>query len=230
MADPYKLTAEDGKRHVWACGVCNHTAVDERHAKTCCACAKCGKRGMRRHYLLCDECEAVKQQKVAKSRHVRDLRTLAAVTLVDLAEYDVDQVCLTENGEEGSYRHPTDCCEDEDGVERAWVWACTVTTLGIGTFDAHDLVSGATEEWFEGAVENFDVDGLQKLLDGWCESQKRVECFYADETRIVVLDPARRAEVEAMVAEAKRELAEAGDADALRRLLAGPLLDGGSDV
>lgn len=209
MADAFKLTAEDGKRHVWACGVCGTVQRQESAAASCCSCRKCGTRSIRRHYLLCEACEKQKHNDEAKARHLRELRLIAAATLVDLADYDEDQVSTTPHGEEGSYYLPNDDILDADDEPLAWAWACTTEKLGIGTFDARDLVANATEEWFEDAADNFDIDGLQKLLDGWCESQPQSTCYFADESRIVVLDPARRAEVEAMVEEAKREVADA---------------------
>lgn len=213
MADPYKLTSEpsDSKptRYVWACDVCNCVHAKEDRARACCSCAGCGARSTRRHYLRCDACESAERERIAGERRVRELRLIAAAELVDLEDYEDEQVSTTPFGDEDSYHVATDCyATDATGAPLAWAWACTITTLGIGSLDAHDIVSGAVEEWFEGAADMFDVDRLQKLLDTWCESQNLVRCYYSDETRIVVLDPDRRDEVEAMVEAAKRELAE----------------------
>lgn len=209
MADPYKLTSElHPGRHVWGCGVCHHTCVDERHATMCCACDGCGARPIRRGHRRCDACEAAEHERIARETRTRELRLIAAAELVDLKDYDEQQVSTTPHGDEDSYRDARDEILDAEGVRAAWAWACTTEMLGIGSIDAHDIVSSAVEDWFDGAVDMFDVDALQKLLDGWCASHPRARCWYADHTRIVVLDADRRDEVEAMVADAKREIAE----------------------
>lgn len=209
MADPYKLTSEQHPgRHVWGCGVCHHTCINEHHATICCACDGCGARPIRRGYRRCDACTAAEHKRIAHERYVSELRLIAAAELVDLTDYDDEQVSTTPHGEEDSYRDAGDEILDAEGERMAWAWACTIMMLGPASLDAHDIVSSAVEEWFDGAVEMFDVDALQKLLDEWCASHPRARCWYADHTRIVVLDPDRRAEVEEMVASAKRELAE----------------------
>lgn len=205
--NPYKLTSEEHPgRHVWACGACHHTCVNEAHARTCCAC-RCGTRILRGH-VRCGVCEAAEQSRLATERHVRELKLIAAAKIVDRADYDGDMVTTTPHGEEDSYHDPDDEILDHEDNPIAWAWACTETTLQIGDLDARDILDNATEEWFEGAVDHFDVDGIQKLLDGWCESQKRVKCWHADPTRIVVLDPARREEVVEMHSDAQQELAD----------------------
>jgi len=136
------------------------------------------------------------------------MRIIAKAELVDFADYDVAMVSTTPYGDEGSYYGAYDYIEDAEGNDRTWAWACTEVMLGVGTFDARDLVANVTEEWFEDAVDHFDIDALQKLLDGWCESQNEVKCYMADEKRIVVFCAEKRAEVEAMVKEAAEFVAK----------------------
>jgi predicted RNA-binding Zn-ribbon protein involved in translation (DUF1610 family) len=53
--------------------------------------------------------------------------------------------------------------------------------------DADSILDSALEEHHEGAYDQCDVDGLQKLLNGWCTAQK-VTSYHEDPSRVVLLD------------------------------------------
>lgn len=209
MTDPFKLISERNSKPVaWACGKCGSVYKSEAHAKACCLCPDCGVRPPRaKGYTRCTECQRMADLRWARDRKLHNAKFLASAALIDLADYDVEQVSTNPHGDEDSYRVAGDEILDENGEPAAWAWACTVTTLGRGSINAGDIIHDLVEEWYEDAWLDFDEKALQRLLDDWCEAQG-ARCYYADPSRIVVLDPERRGEVEAMVAEAKRLISE----------------------
>jgi len=56
------------------------------------------------------------------------------------------------------------------------------------SLDATDVATNACEELHEDAFDNCDIEGLQKLLDEWCEKQDGTASFLPDYKIGVILD------------------------------------------
>lgn len=81
MSNAYKLTSEDGTKHVWACGECNLTARCEEGARRCCLCSWCYEREPEIRYRPCAECA----MQLDAQRDAKEAARLAAMPVV---EYD----------------------------------------------------------------------------------------------------------------------------------------------
>jgi hypothetical protein len=74
---------------------------------------------------------------------------------------------------------------DDHGLELPkYVSATYPVALHI---DADSVLECAVDEHHEGAYDQCDVAGLQKLLDAWCEAQK-VTSYNEDRSKVVLLD------------------------------------------
>jgi hypothetical protein len=104
---------------------------------------------------------------------------------------------------------------DEDVELPEYVYACT--THKIPHLNADDIVSNALENEFayEDAIDDMDIQCLQKLLDFWLQYNQR-NCFQQDETHVVILSEEENRKYEE---ERAKELAdwEAQEAERQRR-------------
>jgi len=72
-------------------------------------------------------------------------------------------------------------------LTKGWAWACTEHHL---TIDARDVLEAALEdEWYEHAIEDFDVEGLQSLLDKWLNDNKSNALYLPDYSVVVDVYP-----------------------------------------
>lgn len=174
---PFTLTGTSPDGHVgevWACGECMRTAYDEGAATTCCEPYKCKECGVltERFWTICKGCRKAKDD-------AQEQKLIEAATVVQYADYDHGYVCIGDD----SFQDVDDW--EMDG-EPAWAWACKpAEKLRL---DAVHVLEGPLQEYHEDAIDSLDVDGLQKLLDDWCEAQHRMTTwFQEDRTRRVVL-------------------------------------------
>lgn len=80
------------------------------------------------------------------------------------------------------------CYQSE--LRDGWAWACTERYLVI---DAYDVLETALDsgEWYENAISDFDVAGLQMLLDKWLDKNSGTVCYIPDHSLVVQIPSAR---------------------------------------
>lgn len=173
-------TGLDGKEWaVYACPACRHAAPFERMAEECCApkTCECGAE-CPRPYILCNACRDAKRaaqerERFKKARKV-SWRDHSGPVCVDGDRYygDVDEL--------------VDAHECDGAELPEYAWACTVRRLSLCADDVLDwaLESG---EHHEGARDQVDdVEGLQKLLDEWCDRQSVESWFESHEVAVLL--------------------------------------------
>lgn len=154
----------NGKRAaVWACSVCMMAARSPEAAEKCCApkvCDRCGAARDLPHWVICRACRRAEADERLQARIDKAVR-------VPLAEYDHAYVWL-EGQDQGML---VDEWVDLPADERPEIaWACE--DLGTPKLDAVNLLDDALSDYHEDAMEDFDVDALQKVLDDYMATQK----------------------------------------------------------
>ena len=176
--NPFKLegvTPSGKPAHVWACGQCERTCIDEQHAAECCkpyTCSVCGERAPR----FMTKCDACRAQDVVD----REQAEFDSAEKVAYDDYTGDMLYLP-----GEDRYvDTDDLDELEG--HRWAWACDV--VPCPSIDMHDALYSALNGYYEDAIEQFDTDALQKIVDAWLE-EAYVGCtaYLADYTKAVML-------------------------------------------
>ena len=123
------------------------------------------------------------QAKVDEEKKLKEWKEIISkATVVD--EKDVDTMLYCEEFDEyydtvddffDDYfgRYTDEEFNDDGRPERLWV--CSVEKIHI---DAESVIESACECLHEDASEQCDADGLQKLLDKWCEEQTGATTYY----------------------------------------------------
>ena len=133
-------------------------------------CTYCGQPYKNQGYMHCD-CEG--QKKADEEERIKKWNEKVAKA-VSVDEKDVDTMLYCEEFDE--YYDTVDdffddyaCNHEEDGKKRpVRLW---VTSIGKIFIDASDVIENACSDLHEDAYEQCNINGLQTLLDGWCEAQ-----------------------------------------------------------
>ncbi|MFH0777869.1 MAG: hypothetical protein V2A71_04475 [Candidatus Eisenbacteria bacterium] len=182
------------------CGKCGlvYRTTEMQLADRCCVeePCKCGKPKMK-GWSVCETCLKAKdiaeeQARFEKAKHI------------PFDEYE-GEWCYSDahKGSDGYF--PIDDL-DEILADMApenrpkYVWACE--PFGLDRIDAVDLVSSLLEEHHEDAMDDVDVEGLQKLLDKWVDEQS-VTSYAPDYSQAVLVEGVLEA-----VAEHEKEASE----------------------
>jgi hypothetical protein len=143
MSNAYKLTSEDGTKHVWACGECNLTAHCEEDARRCCLCGWCYERAPETRHRPCTEC-------AARLNAERDAKEAARLAAMPVVEYDGGPVLAND-----TYYTDLDAALEalyDDGIDpkSVAIHPCTVSREPIP-----DLQTYVDEAWGED-IEDYD--------------------------------------------------------------------------
>jgi hypothetical protein len=145
------------------------------------------------HYCYCLTCRRKREAE-------REDERIAKATRVPEAEYDGPVFDPAEGGsQEGYYPSLSELRDNYDDVCETpppQVWACTITKLEL---DAERILESALDGHHEDAADYIHDpdDTLQKLLDHWIEEcGSSVESYFADYSRLVILDPSKNPSVD----------------------------------
>lgn len=150
-------------------------------------CPYCGEPYKNQAYLHCD-CEG--QKKADEEERIKKWNDKVSKA-VPVDEKDVNTMLYCEEFDE--YYDTVDdffddyaCNHEEDGEERpVRLWVTSIEKIFI---DASDVIENACSDLHEDAYEQCNIDGLQTLLDGWCEAQTGATTYYPSFKQYVEID------------------------------------------
>lgn len=150
-------------------------------------CPYCGEPYKNQAYLHCD-CEG--QKKADEEERIKKWNDKVSKA-VPVDEKDVNAMLYCEEFDE--YYDTVDdffddyaCNHEEDGEERpVRLWVTSIEKIFI---DASDVIENACSDLHEDAYEQCNIDGLQTLLDGWCEAQTGATTYYPCFKQYVEID------------------------------------------
>lgn len=150
-------------------------------------CPYCGEPYKNQAYLHCD-CEG--QKKADEEERIKKWNEKVSKA-VPVDEKDVDTMLYCEEFDE--YYDTVDdffddyaCNHEEDDNERpVRLW---VTSIGKIFIDAASIIEDACSDLHENAYEQCNINGLQTLLDGWCETQTGTTTYYPCYEQYVEID------------------------------------------
>lgn len=150
-------------------------------------CPYCGQPYKNQSYMHCD-CEG--QKKADEEEKIKEWKKIISkATVVD--EKDVDTMLYCEEYDE--YYDTVDDFFDsyinyhtnESEIKPERLWVCSVEKIYV---DAESVIESACEDLHEDASEQCDTDGLQKLLDKWCEEQTGTTTYYPCYNQCIEID------------------------------------------
>lgn len=172
-------TLPDGRpASVWACAECLRPMRSKEVADECCGpsvCGKCGA-GVKRYHIICGPCGT----EAWEAKRADAFEKAVKVSLAEYMKEEFDVVVL--DGDE----HSTSIGEwlDMDDEERP-EHANAVKPRDMPQINARDMLGNELCEYHETAVDELDVDALQRLLDAWCAAQS--VRWWVEDGRIVLL-------------------------------------------
>lgn len=166
---------------VWVCGECGiiqahqYNQADpndqKNRAENCCKIPKCecGKNIETNYYTKCDSCRSQEEN----ARNEKRLREAEEVDFTDSWIY-----CEGYGRNEGYFESVDallEWIEDNEKEEShpipEFVHVCS--RIDFKGIDMYDVVSNKLEsEFHEDAIDDLDIDGLQKLVDEWSKTNK----------------------------------------------------------
>ncbi len=170
--------ANDSTLLAWACGKCGYIDRWSRErADECCVplvCSDCG--GERKMAKRCDACW---------DKHDDAAREVAFVNAkkVPLAKYKGSHVYFP------TTNHYVDA-SDLDAYPDLPAWGWAVHGIGLPSLDARSIMENELDggEFYEDAIEHFDIAGLQVVLDRWVKKHRKGwNCYAADESIAVIV-------------------------------------------
>lgn len=144
-------------------------------------------------YLHCD-CEGQKKadeeerikkwnEKVSKAVPVDETDVN---TMLYCEEFDEYYSTVDDFFDDYACNHEEDDNGEEDDNERpVRLWVTSVKKIFI---DAANVIENACSDLHEDAYEQCNIDGLQTLLDGWCEAQVGATTYYPCYKQYVEID------------------------------------------
>ena len=176
--DPRELTFKgEESAAALACGACgtvyrlNESALAERCCrKPVCECgAECAK-----GYSICAGC-------LGERRSAQRRAAFEQAEKVAYDAYDGEYVLLEDDRylahdalEEAVYemiRNGDPSLPAPLGTSHLPLFGYSVEVSGMPRIDAIDVLEGALEEYYDGAMDDVDANGLQRALDGWVAEQ-----------------------------------------------------------
>ena len=151
-------------------------------------CPYCGQPYKDQGYMHCD-CEG--QKKIDEEERLKKWNEkISKAVVVD--EKDVNTMLYCEEFDE-YYSTVDDFFEDyaanymneELYIKPERLWVCDIEKIYI---DADSVVEDTCEKLHIDAYEQYNIGGLQDLLDGWCEAQTGTTTYYPCYKQYVLID------------------------------------------
>lgn len=147
------------------CPVC-HEPYTQRYSETC-------------YNEKCRQAEFIKRKRCEDEQEQGRFEKAQKIRIEDAPDEVKEMVYSDQYDYNEGYCSDLDWIDDLGEDERpTYVWATEKASLHI---DAYNIVSQACEDLHEDAFDNVDnLDGLQKLLDAWCDKQSGTGTYWVN--------------------------------------------------
>lgn len=187
-----ELKDASGTRSVWACGICNHTVYGgEANANRCCKCDKtdCDRPAVK-HSIYCEEHRLANHAEMDAASDKREAARFEKAVKVSWRDYDGPVYHSDARGTcgDGYFRDVGELVEEFLDNEKPVPKYCYATyKLGLALDARRWIEDELADEHHEDAIDELDIDALQKLVDEWLKTNQ-TSSFMQNDAKVVLLD------------------------------------------